>query len=416
VITLGAGLLVNGPLASVSAAKVNIGDQFRASGAVALATIRDFVDFGGVGIDLGGTAANKTSIVARSIADDVNVGASLTSLKVARHLGSPFLALDLPDVRAAAIGTVTAKSATTDIITPGKLGTVNIATEYFGTVRAASIGRFQARTGSASLNATGATGVAANVGAVVSAGPEGLSLDISAAKVTSVSAVGTLFGTGTPWDIAGGITKLTAAAIDSVDLTAGFVGTVLAKGNAAEGISGDIRFSTFTLTGNDGTLARNGLKSLTAKGTVQSSTFDVEGGNVATFTVGRFLNSWLHLNYNPHDPNTEEFNTGGSFGTQGFRLGAFKTTAVPLGDPGHPLNWAFANSEIAADSIGTVLLSSLKTDNSGTAFGIKARTAPGSVKVTQADDPGVQLNVNLTPDATDPFDTPIAGDFYFIDV
>ena len=44
--------------------------------------------------------------------------------------------------------------------------------------------------------------------------------------------------------------------------------------------SGGISSSTFTLTGNDGTLSKYGLKGLTATGTVFKTTFDVKAGNV----------------------------------------------------------------------------------------------------------------------------------------
>ena len=419
VVTLAAGLLVNGPLALMSAPKVNIGDQFRASGAVAVATFRDFLDLNGAGIELGGTAANRTAITARNIQDDVTVGANLTTLRVTQTLGDTFFDPfnPSPKVSAASVGAVTARAAVADIITPGKLGPVTIAREYNGTIRAASIARLQALGGTATLKATGAPGVAATVGAVVSTGPDGMSLDIDAAKVASVSVAGPLSGVfgSSGWDVAGGITTISAGKITGLDVKAGFIGTVTAKGLPIEGISGDIEFATFTVTTNDGTLARNAIRAVTARGTVQAALFDVDAGNVGTVTVGRFLNSQLYLNYNSHDPFAETFDTGGSFGSEGFKLGAFRTTAPPLGDPDHPLNWAFSGSEIAADKLGTVLLSGLDTDNNGLPFGIKVRTTPGSVKVTQADDLSVPRNVNLVPDGTAPYD-PIAGDFFFIDV
>jgi hypothetical protein len=414
-VTFGAGILVNGALASLAAPKVNIGDQFRATGPVAVASFRDFLDQGGPGISLGGTVLNKTAITARNIFDDVTVGATLTSLKVAQTLGAPFFnpVGPNPSVTAPAIGTVTAKAAVADIITPGKLASLVVAGDYDGKVTAAAIGKFQAAGGTATLHATGAPGVVGSVGTVLSSGPNGLTLDVAAAKVGPVSVAGGLFTSNTGWDVTGGITSLTAGML-SANITAGFLGTVLVKGNLTTGLSGDIQSSTITLTGNDGTAGHYGIKSLTAKGTVNFSLFDVKAGNVGPVTVGRFLNSQLYLNYTPHDPGTEAFNTGGTFGAGTFKLSAFKTTAVPLNDSTNPLNWAFANSEVAADTIGTVTLSGLQTDNSGTAFGIKIRTAGAAVKVQAADDPGVPLNVNLTPDSQAPF-TAIAGDFFFID-
>jgi 3D (Asp-Asp-Asp) domain-containing protein len=157
-----------------------------------------------------------------------------------------------------------------------------------------------------------------------------------------------------------------------------------------------------------------GIKSLTAKGTVRSSLFDVKSGNVGPVTVGRFIDSQLYLDYTPHDPGSQTFLTGGAFGAGAFKLTAFKTTAVPLGDANNPLNWAFANSEIAAEVLGAVTLSGVRTGNGGTAFGIKAKAA-GAVKVLAADDPSVLLNVNLPFDSQLPYEA-VAGDFYLLDV
>jgi len=88
---------------------------------------------------------------------------------------------------------------------------------------------------------------------------------------------------------------------------------------------------------------------------------------------------------------------------------------VPTPDPSNPFQWAFRGSEIAADTIGTVTLSGLSTDNFGQAFGIKVRKPGAIVKVLACDDLAVPLNTNLTADNSAPY-TPISGDFYFIDV
>ncbi|HKB06443.1 MAG TPA: hypothetical protein VKD90_29885 [Gemmataceae bacterium] len=418
VVTFGAGILVNYSLASMTAPKVNIGSQFRSSGAVALATFRDFPEGTGPGIALGGNVLNKTSITARNIFDDVKIGATLTALKVAQSLGAPFANpfAEPSKVTAPAIGTITAKAGVADVTTAGKLGTMTITGDYSGVVTAAAIGKFRAAGGSATLHATGAntpTPMIGSVGSVVSTGPNGMTLDVIADKVTSVNVAGSLITTDDGWNVKQGIATLTAGML-SANITAGYLGTVLIKGNLTTGLSGDIQVSRIIATGNSGPATGSfGIKSLTAKGTVDNSLFDVKAGNVRTFTVGRFHNSQLYLNYTPHDFSTEAFNTGGSFGAQGFKLGTFKTTAVPLGDPGHPLNWAFKNSEIAADKVGTITLSGLQTDNGGTPFGIKVRSSPAVVKVLAAD---AVVPLTLTPDSTPPFDDPIAGDFYFIDV
>jgi hypothetical protein len=178
-------------------------------------------------------------------------------------------------------------------------------------------------------------------------------------------------------------------------------------------LGGDISFSRFTLTGF-GTLFGFALKSLTAKGRVEGTRFDVQFGNVGPVTVGRFYFSQLYLNYTPDE--ALPFNEGGSFGF-GFRLASFRTTARPTADPTNPFHWAFKGSEIAASSIGTVTLTGLSTDNFGEAFGIKEQSRGSIVKVLAADGdfPPNLLRVALTPDSTAPYD-PIAGDFFFINV
>jgi hypothetical protein len=116
------------------------------------------------------------------------------------------------------------------------------------------------------------------------------------------------------------------------------------------------------------------------------------------------------VNYVP--PPSGDF-TAGSFGPGNFKLASFRTTAVPTIDPNHPLHWAFKNSEIAAESITTVTLSGLETDNGNAALGIKVQSAGAQVKVLAADPdfPANKLNTLLSPSPT-----PIADDFYFMRV
>jgi hypothetical protein len=82
------------------------------------------------------------------------------------------------------------------------------------------------------------------------------------------------------------------------------------------------------------------------------------------------------------------------------------------------LNWAFRNSQVVADAIGTVTLSGLQTDNSANghaAFGIKIHTPGATVIVLKADapanPPSFVLGTNLKPKGT-----ALAGDFYYLNV
>jgi hypothetical protein len=145
------------------------------------------------------------------------------------------------------------------------------------------------------------------------------------------------------------------------------------------------------------------------------SRFDVQAGNVGAVTVGRFHDSQLYLNYTPAA--SGDF-TLGSFGTKGFKLASFKTTAIPTTDPTHALNWAYVNSEVVANAIGTAKLSGLRTANGGQGFGIKSQQAGTIVLVAKADvtnDPDLPFNTALTADNTAPY-TALVGDFFFMNV
>jgi filamentous hemagglutinin len=452
VVEFPAGILVAGPLVTFSAPTVNIGTQFRVDGAVASASFRDFLNLpGSTGITFGGTLAQLTAISARNIFGSVRVGSTLSNLKVARVLGAqvgiPFQ--EDSAVSAAKITKVTARSATTNFSTPGAIGTIAIIGNYLGdvtaaslaslsaasvtgdvtatgvvtsikvtgafngTIAAASVGKFQSGGGFATLRSTGA------IGSITGKGENGLGLELSASQVGAIKVDGRLSGDGIDdgldWNVGGGIASLTVGALSDLDVKAKFLGATVAKGSTTFGLSGDIDHATFTLTGDDGTAAKLGLKSLTAKGNVLKSQFNVQAGNVGAVTVGRFHNSLLYLNYTPAA--SGDF-TLGSFGAKGFKLASFRTTAIPTTDPTHPLNWAFQNSEVVANSIGTVTLSGLKTANGGVGFGIKTQSAGTIVLVTKADvtnDPDLPFNTALTADKTVSY-TPLAGDFFFLNV
>jgi hypothetical protein len=228
---------------------------------------------------------------------------------------------------------------------------------------------------------------------------------VSANALGTVKVGGQLNGTGPGWTIPLGVKALTAGRIEGFNLTAPFLGTLSAIGSPQ--LSGDISNSVFRLTANDLTLAKFGLKALTAKGNVQNTRIDVEDGNVGSVRVGRFIDSQLFVDYTP----AGAFNTGGTFDTLSrHRIGSFSTTAIPLGDPTSARNYSFAGSQVAADTFGVVRLSGLETGNNGSAFGFKFRTARGSVQVKKADSPAITPNVNLTPTAG-----PLAGDFFYLD-
>ena len=237
-VTFGAGVLVNGPLAAFTGAKVNIGSQFRATRAVKTVVMRDLlnVDPANTRIEFGGTLADKTAITARNLFGNVITGSTLTTLKVAQHLGAQVFDPSLPDsvLTAPAIGSVTAKSATIMVNTSGRLNSMVVTGDMSGGVTAGSIGnlsvgsflgdvdatgtitslrttrRFDGEIdagtitrlnfggGSVTVNATGA------ISAIVGRG-EGLSLDVIANSVRSVTIAGGLGGNGLAWNVTNGV-------------------------------------------------------------------------------------------------------------------------------------------------------------------------------------------------------------------
>jgi hypothetical protein len=445
VVNFGAGVLVNGPLALFSAPKVDVSVQLRASGAVTAATFRDFLNWPNwTGVTFGGSLAQLTSITARNLYGSVTTGSTLTRLKVAGGLGAGVGIGYLPDsvVSAPVIGTVTAKTAATHFRTPGALKVLTVGT-YAGDITAGSVGTATFGTFNGTLTATGpiaavkSTGafvgpvagaslgrfesdgggsadlkVAGRIGSVIGKGESDLTLELAADSAGLMQVVGGLGGDGvadgTDWAVTNGIGSLRAGSLGGMDVSAKYLGPVTVTGNTTFGLSGDVQFATFTLTGNDGTLGQYGLRSLSVQGTVSGATFDVRGGNVGPVKVGRFQGSRLYLSYTPNGT----FNTGGSFGAKGYRLASFTTTALPAPGAFPPYQWAFQDSEVAADSIGTVTLSGVRTDDGGTAFGIKVHKT-GAVLVVKAADAHTQfaLNTSLSPKPT-----AIEDDFYFIRV
>ena len=223
------------------------------------------------------------------------------------------------------------------------------------------------------------------------------------------------------WTVMNGVTSIAAADISNLNLTAKYLGSLSANGDAKAGIAGNISFTTINLTGDDGTAAKNGLKTLTAKGNVQFSQFDVKAGNVGSVKVGRFINSNLFLNYTLAGAFNLASPAGGAFDSATvYKLGSFTTTAKTIGDPANFFNTSFSNSQIVADTIGKVRLAGVNTDNGGTAFGLKVRTNDPKMDVRIMGDssgPGagtIAKNTKLVPSVAP--GTPIADDLYFVDV
>jgi hypothetical protein len=251
--------------------------------------------------------------------------------------------------------------------------------------------------------AVGALRLDGALSALTTTGPTELGLE--ATSVGAVKAAGTLRGAG-DWDVPLGIGSITAGSLAAVTINAGYVGTLSVVGNPRMHLVADATAVTLNIGFNDGTRKAYGLKSLTVSGSVLDSVFDVRGGNVGSVRVGRFIRSDLFVGYTL----AYGFGSPGYF-TAPFRLEKFTTTAAAIGLANSPLDYAFSGSRIAADTIGTVRLSSLRTDDSGVPMGIQFHTPGCSVRVKQSDAPAGEIprNLDLTPAAG-----ALAGDFYYL--
>jgi len=348
-------VVVNGSLGKLIAPKADFAGRFDSTGPIGAIKMRDF--FTGFGMHIGGTSADKTTMTLRGWTGPIQLAGQLTSLTASGDI----------------VGSLTAD----------KIGTLK-ARNVFGDVTAGSISSIvTTQSYNAKLQTTGPVG-AVKVGTVLSHPP------------------------GSFW-FAPTFKSITAGAIQSLDLFTNYLTSLTVTGNAAAGLAGYVSNSRFTVNGNSGPATGSfGIRTVLVKGTVYGSTFNVKDGNVGTFTVGRFVFSNLYLDYFAGPT----FDVGGGFETPtAFKLGKFATTAITAGNRDLDLNWAFVGSQIAADTIGTVRLSGVDTDNTGVAFGIKFRTAAASVQAKTAGPSVLPLNTNLQA-------TPLslAGDFFLLDV
>ena len=426
-------VIVQGSLASFTAPKADINSRFLATGPVRIVSFRDLTGGGfaaNANLDIGGTAAERTTIAARNAFGDITSTAGLTAVTLRGTLGGV--------LRAPSIGVLRAPSVFGRVTIAGAITSVAVASGFNSTLTAGSLGSFTAGSISGTMTVAGAIGSIATAGSFNGTLSAASLRSLSAGSVNgSVTATGTItavtttneyfgslnaaslgtarigttlsagFGGTGGWNVTNGIGSLTAGAINNFNLTATFLTTLSVVGSLALDLSGDVTDSTFTLAGNSGGVGRYGLRTAVARGTVRNTTFEVEDGNVLGFTVGRFIDSNLYLDYTP----AGTFDAGTPFDTTtANKLTAFATTATTLNNPNNPNNFAFQGSQIAADTIGTVRLSGLKTAN-GTPFGIKFHTAGGSVRTATSDSVAIPLNANLTPGAA-----ALAGNFFFLNV
>jgi hypothetical protein len=131
---------------------------------------------------------------------------------------------------------------------------------------------------------------------------------------------------------------------------------------------GNLTSSAITLGGAGVATNALTLGSFTA-GVIDDSSIDVTG-NVGKVTLGQMIDSELFAGFTPSSSSNPM--GGGSFGN-GYQI----LSVTVKGST----NAAFADSTIAAQTIGTVTLRSVNTNNNGVAFGILVNTGVESVTV-----------------------------------
>ena len=412
VLTAGS-LIVQGDLKSLTAGTTDFVGGLSVSGPARTITVRDI---GGLS-SVGGTAFDKTTLKARNVStfdttstlDKVTIGGSLTDDLSAPQIGSVTVA-----------GNLMGGSPTIDATSPaGSLGSITVkgATDSVTIKSLTTIGNLNFGKGIRVSSIT-AAGV---IGTVTTGGD--FYAGVTADSVGAVKVKGYLYDNGGGgWAVTGGVPSITAGAIGydivGFNFRARNVGTLSVVGDTATGVPANVRNASFHLTGNNlSTPAGFGVKTVSVKGTVFNSLFDVQEGNVQAVTVGRFIDSKLLLNYDTLA--VFESATGFQSVTR-FKLSAFTTTAATLNVPDSPLKYAFAGSQIAAQDLGTVRLSGLDTDNGGVSFGIKFDAdaafpkSKGGVRVKSTNGP-LPLNKDLTPDTAAPY-TAADNDFFYFGV
>jgi len=160
---------------------------------------------------------------------------------------------------------------------------------------------------------------------------------------------------GTTIDVGGSLNLLHAARIGTAIIEATRIKKLTVTGDKRLGLSGDFT-AGLTLTGTG-----TALGTVSISGQVSGSHIEVQAGSVTSFKAAAFVNkSTLFLGLS-------------GILTVGARLGTFTITGPSA---------AFANSNVSASVVGTVLLTSVQTGNGGHAFGITGGQSIGKVKVT----------------------------------
>jgi hypothetical protein len=182
-----------------------------------------------------------------------------------------------------AVAALTAMNVTGSIFTAGSFGTVNVT----GSTALGLPGNF-----GGSLTATGnVAGVALASLSIAGDLLSGSALTFKNGDVTALSVARTVNSstiTAVDTGTRGNLKSMAAGSWVNTNVDARSIGALKVTGNLPLGLFGDFTGSTVTVSGN---AAGVGLGTFSAQGSVSSSTFDVQNGNLTTFVVGRQLGS-----------------------------------------------------------------------------------------------------------------------------
>jgi hypothetical protein len=206
----------------------------------------------------------------------------------------------------------------------------------------------------------------------------------------------------------GRIASLVSFGISQMNIQATSIGNLTVKANQAAFLPGELFLSTFTITSRFG-LGKWGVDTVNVAGRVLDSQFNILAGNVRSFVSKKFIGSNLYVGYSP--PLSNVFTDPGLF-LGNFKVNVFRTTATVFPNATTPdlSTLSFADSEVVAARLGLVRLSSVDTNNAGTAFGLKVRQVNnnvGSVRVAAPTPVPFNPATNLQPGDS-------AGDFMFL--
>jgi hypothetical protein len=190
----------------------------------------------------------------------------------------------------------------------------------------------------------------------------------AAAPVGAITVGGDI--TGGQWNLVGSARSVSAGNIDNLNLTAGRLGTMTARG--------DLAGSRLVFTQGVGPAAA--LSRLTVNGNLSGSTI-LSAGNIGAVTAGTLTNSAILLGLRPDyatDANGDgvlDLPTAGDFVSN-----AQLSSLTVRGGQGAS---SFTNSNVAAGQIGRVSLRDVNLANAQQAFGFTANQSINSIQWTQ---------------------------------